>query len=709
MLNQYDKEYLIQCLQEGIDIPNEYKYTLFPTVQKEYELAYAGKMRKEDVFSDTDEISNLPLQIERTYNGTEHTSKFDDWKNMLIFGDNLQILKTIYYDKDPIIANKIKGKVKLIYIDPPFGTGDEYDGNKGQSAYSAKRKGADFVEFIRRRLLMAYEILADDGVIFVRQGYNFGHYIKIILDEVFGKGNFINEIIVNRGKQRLGGTRKYSTATDSLFVYSKSSNYTFTPFKRPRYKGEATGTNMLMKGERKPPERTFSDPNGEEVVLLPPPNQHWKFVQSKVDDMYRKDVIYLAKSRDGVGSGIRKVVNGEEIPVDYSPSFKFDEDKTIDTNWTDISGYSQDTGYPTENSEDLLKRVIMTASQAGDIVLDFFGGSGTTAVVAEKLDRRWITCDIGKLSYYTIQKRLLEISKSKDMIDPKKKYGKNASAFSVVSAGLYDLGKVFSLSEEKYKAFVKNLFDIDDIDKNNINGVSIDGEKRGYFVKIYPYWDEEMRDADIDEKYIEELHRNIGSRLKNRFYIVAPANSVALVNDYYEVDGIKYYFLKIPYQVIRELHNKNFKKIRQPQSINQINDLDEAVGFHFIRQPEVESSLVSKDGKLYVELKKFISDYNIDETGKEIGNFESLAMVLIDNNYKGSFVMKDYFFAKDLIPKNKKKHDEQEDLSEEIRYELKKASAINIPIQNTGNGKAMVIYIDIYGNEFKETFELGVK
>ncbi|MGI6768756.1 MAG: DNA methyltransferase [Bacilli bacterium] len=160
-------------------------------------------MRKEDILSDTDEISNVPLQIKKTYNGDEHPSALEDWKNLLIFGDNLQVLETIYYDKDPIIANKIKGKVKLVYIDPPFGTGDEYDGNKGQSAYSAKRKGADFVEFLRRRLILLREVMADDGVIFVRLDYHFGHYIKVIMDEVFGKNNFRNEIIINRFKRQL--------------------------------------------------------------------------------------------------------------------------------------------------------------------------------------------------------------------------------------------------------------------------------------------------------------------------------------------------------------------------------------------------------------------------------------------------------------------------------------------------------------------------
>jgi len=103
----------------------------------------------------------------------------------------------------PLIKNKVKGKIKLIYIDPPFGTGDEYDGNNGQAAYSAKQKGAEFVEFLRRRLIVAKDILATDAWIFVRQGSPFGHYVKISIDEVFGKHNFVNELIVNRIKKNV--------------------------------------------------------------------------------------------------------------------------------------------------------------------------------------------------------------------------------------------------------------------------------------------------------------------------------------------------------------------------------------------------------------------------------------------------------------------------------------------------------------------------
>jgi len=702
-LNKNDIEFLIECLKTGKEIPAEYKYAIFPTKQKEYELVYAGKARKEDIIADNEEAKAVPLQIEKVFNGTKYPLASKDWQNLLVFGDNLQILKTFYKNEDELIKGKVKGKVKLIYIDPPFGTGDEYDGNKGQSAYSARKKGADYVEFVRRRLILLHELLADDGVIFVRQGYNFCSYIKVVLDEVFGKGNFINEIIVNRGKQRFGGKNKYSTATDTVFLYSKNPEYDFYSFKRTRYSGEAKGTNMLMKGHRNPPERTFVDPDGKKVVLLPPPNQHWKFIQSKLDVMYEKGVMYLAKSQKGLNSGITKIENGKKIPVDYVPSFKFDDDKTIDSNWTDISGYAQTTEYPTENSEDLLNRVIQTGTKEGDLVLDCFGGSGTTAVVAEKLGRRWITCDIGKFAIYTTQKRLLEIEESKDLINPKKKYEKIAKSFGIVTSGLYDLGKVFALKKDEYITFVKRLFEVEEAKIKTIGGVNLDGKRREFYVKIFPYW--EVTNASVDEKYLQELHKNIGAKVDDRVYIIVPANNVHFINDYHQIGDVRYYFLKVPYQIIKELHKVQFKKLRQPQSKSQINELDEAIGFHFIRQPEVKSEIKTTKGKVTLKIKNFESAYDQDETGEKLKNFESLAMVLVDLKYNGEqFLMSKYFFAQDLLGKHNKEDEKSDD---EIRKELQKRNEIVIEFDSKECGKEIVaIYVDIYGNEFREVFKL---
>lgn len=700
MLNKNDLDYIISCLQNGLSIPLEYKHELFPTVQKEYELVYAGKMRKEDVLSDTDEISNIPLQVERTFNGAEHPERKDEWKNLLIFGDNLQVLKTIYYNTDTIIKDKVKGKIKLVYIDPPFGTGDEYDGNKGQSGYSAKRKGADFVEFLRRRLILLREVMADDGIIFVRLDYHFGHYVKVIMDEAFGKNNFRNEIVINRFKRQLRDLNQFNHATDILYFYSKTENYYFNEVlidricsfcsaeRDPQWRG------MHSPGLRQPPERTIMG-----KVYYPPKGRHWSYTQDKINSFLEEGRIRI--NEDTVYTNIL------DERIQGCPEYLQADKIPIDSNWTDLKGYVFASSYPTENPEELLKRVIECCTEEGDLVLDCFAGSGTTLAVAEKMNRRWIGCDIGKLSLYTIQKRLLEIAKSKDVYNPMKKYKKVASAFSVITAGLYDLGKVFSLSEEKYKSFVKNLFDIENVKRNSINGVAIDGEKRGYFVKIYPYWDEALRDADVDAEYVEDLHKHIGNRIKDRFYIVAPANSVAFINDYYEVEGVKYYFLKIPYQVIRELHNSDFKKLKQPQSSSQINDLDEAVGFHFKRQPEVTTEVRKIDEAYYIAITKFMSDYSFDEEGLELNNFESLSMVLIDNDPNtendNQFIMTDYYFAKDLVSLAKKRTKDIKD--DNIRQELMGTSHILVPISSK-NKSVRAIYIDIYGNEFIETLNV---
>ncbi len=195
-LNSYDKEYLIECLKNGKDIPAEYKYALFPTKQKEYELVYAGKARKEDILADNEEAKAVPLQIEKVFNGEKYPLAAKDWHNLLVFGDNLQILKTFYKNEDELVKGKVKGKVKLIYIDPPFASDEEFTTTtSGSRAYVDKKKGAEFIEFLRRRLVVAKELLAPDGSIFVQLDQKKGHYVKMVLDEIFGEGNLVNEII----------------------------------------------------------------------------------------------------------------------------------------------------------------------------------------------------------------------------------------------------------------------------------------------------------------------------------------------------------------------------------------------------------------------------------------------------------------------------------------------------------------------------------
>jgi len=680
-INKHDIDFLMDCLKNEKEIPEVYKYALFPTKQKEYELVYAGKMRKEDVLADTEEAKPVPLQIEKVFNGKKYPLYSKDWHNLLVFGDNLQILKTFNENKDRLIKGKVKGKVDLIYIDPPFGTGDEYDAKRGQSAYSAKRKGADFVEFLRRRLILLREILSDDGVIFIRLDYHFGHYIKVIIDEVFDKGNFLNEVIINRIKKSDSGAKKFNVATDSLFIYSKSELYKdrFNPYYKELSKKKSDRWHAMD-----------SQGQGGPAIILgkkmsPPKGRHWTFSQEKIYELEAKKRIRLTR-------------NGK-------PQYLIDSTSNIliDSNWTDIPGYSTGTGYPTENSEQLLERVISAFSKKNDLIMDVFAGSGSTLIVAEKLGRRWIGCDIGKLAIYTTQKRLLEISRSKDLDDQKKKYDKPSKSFAVVTSGLYDLGKIFALQKDDYIRFVTDLFEIEETKTTKISGIGIDGKKREFYTKIFPYWD--FKNTSVDEKYLLELHKSIGKKIEGRFYIVAPANNVDFISDYHQIDNIRYYFLKVPYQIIKELHKVQFKKLRQPQSKSQINDLDEAIGFHFIRQPEVKSEVKKLKDKVVLKLKKFESAYSQDKTGEKLKNLESLAMLLVDLNYDGEkFVMTNYFFAQDLL---KHKKNEKEKSEEEIKKKLMKQKEIikEFPKKDCGK-QIMVIYVDIYGNEFREKFKV---
>ncbi len=689
-LNEDDIEFLIESLKSGRELPLEYKYALFPTKQKEYELVYAGKMRKEDVLADNDEAKAVPLQIEKSFTlDAEPIS--ENWSNILTFGDNLQLLKTIYKNEDPIIKDKIKGKVNLIYIDPPFGTGDKYDGSKGQSAYSARKKGADFVEFLRRRLILLREILADDGSIMVRIDYHFGHYVKVVLDEVFGRGNFKNEIIINRFKRQLRDLDQFNHATDTIFFYGKTENSKFNEVDIARLcafcgsERDPQWGRMHSGGLRNPPERTILG-----KTLLPPKGRHWSYRQERIDQLEKEGRIRLNPD-----------IKYTDIKGEYHvgmPEYLQEERVPVDNNWTDIKGYKFASSYPTENPEELLERVIKSTTDEGDLVMDVFAGSGTTLAVAEKLNRRWVGGDVGKLSIYTIQKRLLEISKSNSLVKPSVKYKKNASPFVVLSSGLYDLGSVFALKKDEYIDFAKRLFEVEDIKSKSIGGIEVDGKIKGDYVKIFPYWD--LEGVSVDNEYVQNLHTNIESKVGDKFYIIAPANNVDFISDYHEIGGKKYYFLKIPYQVIKELHKVQFKKLHQPQSKNQINDLDEAVGFHFVRPPKVVSKISKANEDYLLEIQDFRPGY---EDKEDIDNrFTTLSMVIVDYDFDGrQFVMDDYFFAEDLLKKSKKELDD-----DEILTSLQEEKTLKVALPKLlKDKKVMVIYVDTHGNEFREVLE----
>jgi DNA modification methylase len=635
-LTEEELQRLLDCINNQTEVPEDLLLKLSPGFfdklrqagkfdYKELDkykvptLEYAGK-RPESVILAQAAITGgaAPLQIVRSFSN----GKNGDWKNLIVQGDNLQFLKTCYLNQDPLIKDKVKGKVKLVYIDPPFGTGDEYGGCGGEMSYSAKLMGAEFLESLRERLVYLRELLSRNGLIFVRIDHHFGHYLKVIMDEVFGKDNFQNEFVVNRIRKNVTfqGRRSIPVATDSVFLYFRSPESQLVSIeKRLETKKEGYWHALDSSGIRYPRERTFWG-----KVMLPPEGRHWTFTQERIDNM-----IAAGKLRKNPNTG------KPEYWIESKDAI------TLDTNWTDISGYTFSTGYPTENSESLLERVISIASNPGDLVLDVFAGSGTTAAVAEKLGRRWIVCDFGKHAIYTMQKRILNIADSKKLGNGGKneKYGKPPKPFCVVSAGAYDFSKIMNLRQNKdaYISFVLGLFSIMRDVKVDYSRkyklANIYAEKDGHPVEIYPVWDDEyLKDVRIDEEYLKDIIDASGGKLKGDYYIITPETctvigDTTLKNS--DKENVNFKLLKFPYKVLEDI-SRHFQIEEQPASQDDINRLISSAGFYF--NEEVEVSVERIDGGF--KIIKFQTNI-LDKNKKRFKGLEGLAMILIDFDYDG--------------------------------------------------------------------------
>lgn len=675
---------IVELLKEGKPLPEEYRWLLFEGRQ-ETELIYAGKKREVDVLAET---MAVPLQKVKVFGNV----KDEEWHNMLIFGDDLQILKTLLkWKEDGKLKNPNGSKgVKLIYIDPPFGTGEIYGrGNVG--AYSAKLMGAKYLEWLRQRIILLKELLSNDGSFYMRTDYHFGHYMKTLLDEIFGspQENFQNEIIINRTKKIFEGVSRFNTATDSAFFYTKTGNYFFNGFKKERTNQKWIAMHSpgirWTKVDKKYLHFYKSDQLKEKrggyysrgrvfwgKIMIPPDGRHWTFTQERLDK-------YLAEGR------IRP------NPKTGMPEYLTSSEEIVDSNWTDIPGYAFKWSYPTENSEQLLERIIKASSNEGDIVLDGFVGSGTTGAVAEKLGRKWIIIDSSKFAIYTIIRRMFNL---KEKIGNKGKPLK-PKPFAVYNAGLYDMKMLKELPFKKYCKFALELFQCKD-ELHTLAGIDLDGYFGQDHVLVFKWKKNNEGETEyvMDRGFIDNLHSILGERIGKRFFIIAPAASVLFLEDYIEKDRIKYYVLRIPYSVIDELHKKNFKLLEQPLSadISEVNKVMEQVGFDFIYPPNVECEyyIEKLQDKLIkdavIKIKKFrcniISKKPIPE--EELG-FRALSIVMMDYDFNDEyFDMDDKWFTSDL-----------EKNEYEIRFNPEKVGE-----------KMMIIYMDVYGNEKKEIKEL---
>ncbi|MBY9014916.1 MAG: site-specific DNA-methyltransferase [Candidatus Lokiarchaeota archaeon] len=297
-------------------------------------------------------------RIDLGFPNSEETSE-QIWKNLLFWGDNFEVA---YY-----LLNNFEETIDLIYIDPPFFSGSNYSINisEGNSRYDSVayfdhwNKDIDsYLTMLYERILLFRKLLSNTGLIFLHLDWHVCHYIKVLLDEIFGKKHFINEIIWYYYNKYSAGKKMLPRAHDNILVYSKTSDFTFNEERIPRNKPIKQLKREMVNGVLK----NAKDENGHVIYRT--------VTDKKLDDVWK-------------------------IPC-LQPASK---------EWT---------GFPTQKHQNLLERIIKIGSNKGDLVADFFCGSGTTLIVADKLNRRWIGCDSSEYSIYLTRKRLSNYRKSEN-------------------------------------------------------------------------------------------------------------------------------------------------------------------------------------------------------------------------------------------------------------------------------------------------------
>jgi adenine specific DNA methylase Mod len=444
------------------------------------ELVWPGKYNEDGTRKETPRVS-LPFQVIETVNESQATREinkqkgntlfdiysghegdtFDSgWTNKLIWGDNLLVMGSL--------LAKFAGKIDLIYIDPPFATGADFsfttqvgdkelELTKEQSTIEEKAyrdtwgKGVDsFITMIYERFVLMRDLLADHGSIYVHCDWRVNSYLRLILEEVFGRANFQNDLIWRRIYTHSDANR-FGNIHDYIMFYSKSDNYIWKD-QYIKHDDEYIESHYKMVDENNLPFQliSMSAKTGKKEIRVIngkkyyPDGNAWKYSQKTIDEFWNEGKIHFTRE----GTPRLKLYLDEA------------KGKKVQTIWTDIfplnSQAIERINYPTQKPEALLERIITASSNEGNLVADFFCGSGTTCAVAEKLGRRWIGCDLGRYAIHTTRKRLLEIE--------------NCKPFEILNLGKYERqywqGVTFgnknkTISEQalyEYLAFILKLY-----------------------------------------------------------------------------------------------------------------------------------------------------------------------------------------------------------------------------------------------------------
>lgn len=333
------------------------------------------------------QVPNIPNAFNAALDG-------GNWMNRLVYGDNLLTMQALLAGDPQTGLPSLRGKVDLIYIDPPFDSKADYRTKVVLPGIDIQQKPTvveqfayadtweegtiSYLKMIYKRLILMKELLSDKGTVYVHIDWHIDSYVKIMLDDIFGKDNFRDQIIWYYPGGIKAVPHYFPRKHDCIYCYSKTNNYVFNN-QRKGIEDNSLYSRWIKYSE-----------DGETITYKNfPRTDKVKF------DMYVK----------------RFISQNKREPKDEDVIYRF-EGALVDDVWDDCPAVfrllNEKTGYSTQKPASLLERIIKASSNEGDLVCDFFGGSGTTAAVAEKLGRRWITCDIGKPASLVMRKRFID-------------------------------------------------------------------------------------------------------------------------------------------------------------------------------------------------------------------------------------------------------------------------------------------------------------
>lgn len=578
-LSDNEKRDAIKYLEAGKPLPEKYRFLLFGETQ-EVELLWNGK---------TNEVTNvvLPFQVIEQIDEPRSNEKFGTtdslfdttgrqitgWTNKLIWGDNKLILSSL---KNGPLRKEIEahGGLKLIYIDPPFDVGADFsmdikigDG-EGEESFTKRPsvieeiayrdtwgKGADsFIAMIYERLRLMHDLLAEDGSIYVHCDWRVSAFMKLALDEVFGGDNFQREIIwsIETSSGFKAQANNWIRGHDTVYFYSKSSTPVFNK-------------QFLPLDEKTIKRYDKVDEKGN----------HYK-LYTNADGSERR--VYLDKSQG----------------------------RPLTDTWTDIVGFQtvNNTGeylyYPTQKPEVMLERIIKASSNEGDLVADFFCGSGTTLAVAEKLNRKWIGSDLGKFGIHTSRKRLVGVQREL------KKAGKDFRAFEILNVGRYERENFLAVNsdlraEERTKQAVRKERDFVKLIISAYKAepvesfVNMVGKRRDRLVAVGPI------NAPISSKLVQDIVAECKEKGITKVDVLGFDYEMGLDFGEYKSQGVDVAFMVIP----REVFDK--KAVEKGQ-----------VKFYDVAFIEAKPIIKGKGNnkELSIELSDFSVFYNQDDSGE---------------------------------------------------------------------------------------------